>query len=204
MNSNYTYNKNLIDLTITHAVWNCPTFIAKQQASHLKTLQDSTLYEMKYLPKKTLDWWYTPGMNIHFDKQAFFALMEELHNKGGKIVAGTDAGFKFVIPGFSYHEELALMNQAGLSPYEVLTTATKNPAELLGTLDHSGTIEQDKIADVILLNENPFENIHNTRSIEGVMTKGIWLSKEKLQTMLDTIEVSMEKYNNDRPTLIKK
>ncbi|RDG29790.1 hypothetical protein DV872_20080 [Oceanispirochaeta sp. M1] len=88
----------------------------------------------------------------------------------------------------SLHEEFQLMQESGLTPFQVLLTTTVKPAEMLGIEEHAGTIEVGKNADLVLLNKNPLIDIQNTRYIEGVMTKGIWLSKMKIQEMLDEVE----------------
>ena len=76
------------------------------------------------------------------------------------------------------------MNEAGLTPYQVLLTTTKNAAEMLGYEKRLGTIEAGKDADLVLLDKNPLEDIKNTKTIAGVMVKGVWLPKEQLQSML--------------------
>jgi imidazolonepropionase-like amidohydrolase len=76
------------------------------------------------------------------------------------------------------------MNEAGLTPYQVLLTTTKNAAEMLGYEKRLGTIEKGKDADLVLLDKNPLGDIKNTKTIAGVMVKGVWLPKEQLQSML--------------------
>jgi len=111
-------------------------------------------------------------------------LLKVLYDKGARIVAGTDTGNPFVIAGFSLHEEFQYMNEAGLTPYQVLLTTTKNAAEMLGYEKRLGTIEAGKDADLVLLDKNPLGDIKNTKTIAGVMVKGVWLPKEQLQSML--------------------
>ena len=81
-------------------------------------------------------------------------------------MAGTDVSVIRLFPGFSLHDELALLVQAGLSPGAALKTATYNPAKFLGMLDRLGTVEKGKLADLILLDANPLEDIRNTRKIQ--------------------------------------
>lgn len=70
---------------------------------------------------------------------------------------------------------------------EALRAATRNPAEFLGEIDSSGTVEQGKIANLVVLEENPLENISNTRRINAVVMNGKYLSREVLQKMLDDV-----------------
>ncbi len=70
---------------------------------------------------------------------------------------------------------------------QALQAATRNPAEYLGETDSCGTIEQGKIADLVLLEANPLENIRNSQRINAVVMNGKYLSKEVLQKMLDDV-----------------
>jgi imidazolonepropionase-like amidohydrolase len=78
------------------------------------------------------------------------------------------------------HEELSLLVEGGLTPMEALQTATRNPAEFLGRLDSLGTIEEGKIADLVLLEANPLEDIRNTRKIYAVILGGKMIHKSAL------------------------
>ena len=75
-------------------------------------------------------------------------------------MAGTDtAAGVHIFPGFSLHDELGLFVKAGMTPLEALQTATWNPAKFLGTLSNMGTVEKDKVADLVLLDSNPLDDI---------------------------------------------
>ena len=104
-----------------------------------------------------------------------------LHNKGVKLMTGTDALIPTNIPGFSIHEELAELVAAGLAPYEALRASTTHPIEFLNELDEAGTIEVGKRADLVLLEASPLESIRNTRRIMGVMYRGNWLNQEDIK-----------------------
>jgi imidazolonepropionase-like amidohydrolase len=104
----------------------------------------------------------------------------EAHRSGVKIALGTDAGFLFDFPGYSSHLEMELLAKAGLSPMEIIVTATRRGAEMLGADNLFGTIEVGKRADLIILNANPLDDIHNTRTIEGVIRDGRLLDRDKL------------------------
>jgi hypothetical protein len=88
------------------------------------------------------------------------------------LLAGTDLGTTGIIPGVSLHDELALLVDAGFTPAEALRAATLNPAEFLGFTDSLGTIESGKIADLVLLDQDPLADIHNTRRIAAVIREG--------------------------------
>ena len=107
-----------------------------------------------------------------------------MHRAGVPLLAGTDAPTPFVIPGFSLHDELALLSEAGLAPMDALQTATRNPARYLGLQDSLGTVEKGKIADLVLLDANPLQDIRNTTRIAAVILNGRLLSGLSLQKML--------------------
>jgi imidazolonepropionase-like amidohydrolase len=109
---------------------------------------------------------------------------------GVPFMAGTDtAAGVHVFPGFSLHQELALFVKAGLTPLQALQTATVNPAKFLGR-DDMGTVDKDKVADLVLLSANPLDNIDNTRKIEAVVLNGRYLSHADLTHMLQDIEAA--------------
>jgi imidazolonepropionase-like amidohydrolase len=85
------------------------------------------------------------------------------------------------------HDELKLLQEAGLTPEEVLASATRLPAIWLGLDSELGTIEGGKLADLILLDESPFKDIRNTLKISGVFVNGRWLDKIKLDAMLSDL-----------------
>ena len=108
---------------------------------------------------------------------------------GVPFMAGTDtAAGVHVFPGFSLHEELALFVQAGLTPMQALQTATRNPAEFMGRLDDMGTVAQGKLADLVLLDANPLDDIANTRRIRAVVLAGRYFDRGALDRMLKDVE----------------
>lgn len=116
-----------------------------------------------------------------------------MHRAGVKMLAGTDSFNAYCFPGFAVHDELELFVQAGMSPLEALQTATLNPARYLNLSQSFGTVEQGKIADLVLLDANPLETIGNTRKIAGVVVNGKYLPGEQLRTMLANVEVIANK-----------
>jgi len=100
------------------------------------------------------------------------SLVNRMHQEGVKIIAGTDTPIGYLTPGYSLHKELELLAEAGLSNLEVLRSATITPAEFFGLENQIGTIEAGKLADLVILNENPLESISNTQNIHLVISKG--------------------------------
>jgi imidazolonepropionase-like amidohydrolase len=99
-------------------------------------------------------------------------MVKALHEAGAKLLAGTDAGTNVTTAGTGLHDELAELVNAGLSPYATLRTATVNAAEFLGKTEQLGSLAVGKRADLILLQENPLENIRALATIKAVMVGG--------------------------------
>jgi imidazolonepropionase-like amidohydrolase len=108
---------------------------------------------------------------------------------GVPFLAGTDtAAGVHIFPGFSLHQELALFVQAGLTPLQALQTATLNPAKFMNRLADLGTVERGKLADLVLLDANPLDDIANTRRIRAVVLAGRYLDRTDLDRMLKRVE----------------
>jgi len=112
-------------------------------------------------------------------------VVNEMHQVGVEFLAGTDtAAGVYVFPGFSLHEELQRFVAAGFTPLAALQTATINPARFLGIEKQLGTVEKDKIADLVLLDANPLNDIRNTQKISGVVMNGRYFSRTDLDKLL--------------------
>jgi cytosine/adenosine deaminase-related metal-dependent hydrolase len=100
-------------------------------------------------------------------------------------MAGTDtAAGVHIFPGFSLHQELALFVKAGLTPLEALQTATLNPAKFLNRQADLGTVERGKLADLVLLDADPLQNIDNANKIRAVVLAGRYLDRAALDGLL--------------------
>ena len=108
-----------------------------------------------------------------------------MFHAGVPMMAGTDAMNPFCFPGFSLHDELAMLVESGVTPLAALQMATLNPAKFLGRTDKQGTIEQGKIADLVLLGADPLTDIRNTTQIQAVWLKGMYFDKAALSAMLE-------------------
>ena len=118
-----------------------------------------------------------------------FRMTGALHEAGVRLMAGTDfATVPYVVPGLSLHEELEHLVAAGLTPMEALQTATLNPAEYLGRAHSGGTIEIGQLADLVLLEGDPLQDITNTRRISAVVLNGRLLDRGDLDAMLAEVE----------------
>jgi imidazolonepropionase-like amidohydrolase len=119
-------------------------------------------------------------------KRMFAELSEvvrQMNRSGVALLAGSDiAGTR--VPGFTLHDELALLVEAGLTPMQALATATRIPAKVLKRSGELGRIEVGMIADLVLLDANPLDDIRNTRRISAVVLDGRLLRREDLDALL--------------------
>lgn len=104
------------------------------------------------------------------------------------MLAGSDPGEFGIIWGFSLHEELGYLVEAGLTPAQALKLATVNPAHYMGRENELGTIEPGKLADLVLLEKNPLDDISNTQTIDTVIANGRVFRRHELDALLQSVE----------------
>jgi len=151
---------------------------------------------MKYMPASTLKQWrdrkiQSTGPDSGFDPEKWERfisirrqLLKRLHDNGHGMALGSDAPQLFNVPGFSIHHEIQGMLRAGLSDLDILRTGTIKPAEYFGQSDIFGQVLEGLEADLILLSENPLENIENLKSVEGVFVRGRWIDIKMIDDRL--------------------
>jgi imidazolonepropionase-like amidohydrolase len=168
---------------VRNDTWVTPTFVAQYEIASWpqRTVPGDSLAH--YLPDslrqfvaKILPMPDSIPPDAHAVGHAMFAKrlaqLAAMHRAGVHVLAGTDAPLRNSPPGFGLHEELLLLVRGGLSAEDALRAATLEPARYLGMLDSLGTIEPGKLADLILLEANPLEDIRNTRRIAAVVVNG--------------------------------
>lgn len=112
------------------------------------------------------------------------AITRGLHEGGIPLIAGSDAGIPFTLPGYSLVEELQLLRDAGLTPYEALRAATRTAAECMDKADEFGSITPGLRADLVLLEHNPLADIMAVEQPAGVVLRGRWLPNGELRRLL--------------------
>jgi hypothetical protein len=128
-------------------------------------------------------------------------LVGMMHRAGVALLAGTDVLNPYCFPGFSLHDELGLLVEAGLTPLEALQAATLNPARFLGKEQEFGTVEEGKRADLVLLDANPLEGISNTQKIAAVVVNGRLLDRAALDALLAQAEATAKQPGGAQPPL---
>ena len=181
-----------------HGVWQVPTLHVLRMKS---LLDDSTLGQdprMEYLLPSLRREWRSIQASRAGRGEAYFQgkrarVLDELWLTGlifrdqGHILAGTDAGVEFSYPGFSLHDELGMLVQAGLSPLDALRAATIEPARFFGREDSAGSIRVGRQADLVLLDRDPLADIAATRAIAAVVLRGRMLDRPALDSLLSAI-----------------
>jgi imidazolonepropionase-like amidohydrolase len=193
---------SLIKRLARNTTWQCPTLYWERGQWLVDSIDGAKDPEAKYAPSSWREkTWPTFAKGILKDlatdplpvRKKFveheLSIVQKLHRARVPFLAGTDtpAGVG-VMPGFSLHKELERFVAAGFTPIEALQTATLNPARFLGKSDELGTVEIGKVADLVLLDANPLEDIHNTRRIAAVVSNGRYFSRERLDRILVDIE----------------
>lgn len=131
--------------------------------------------------------------NFHID------IIRKLHKAGVNIVCATDAGVFNTAAGFSIHQELSFYVEAGMSNYEALKTATVNPTKVYNNYKMFGTIEEGKMANMILSNENPLQDLNTLKNPEWVMIKGRVINK----SLMKEFKEEAYKRSNYLPSMIR-
>lgn len=119
-------------------------------------------------------------------------LTRALHQKGGKLMAGSDTLMIGLYPGTSLHGELKELVNVGFTPFEALRTSTTNPFDYLGESDRAGTIEVSKRTDLLLLDANPLEDISAASKIAGVLIRGRWIGREEIHRRMQELAASFD------------
>ncbi|MGH9968661.1 MAG: amidohydrolase family protein [Pyrinomonadaceae bacterium] len=179
--------------------WNCPTLIMR---NNYAVLDDRSLAgdpRLRYVkPSWKSSWlsmtngasnvpaaeWAGRRETVRREK----ALVGRFQRAGIGILAGTDDISPYVIPGFSLHDELVMLVESGLSPSQALQAATLNPAKFFNQTGSLGSVGKRNLADLVLLDANPLENIHNTTRIHAVVVNGQLLDRRELDNILAEIE----------------
>ena len=190
----------LVQKTIEKGAWVVPTMALWEAFFLTIPLDDLVSYdELKYVSQTTVDSWssqyrsrassgqFAPPDNFNLI-DARMQVLAALSDAGAHILMGTDAPQQFSIPGFSLHRELLIMNEADMTPYEIMVTGTRNVGTYFAHKDTFGLVAEGHRADLLLVEENPFDDVAHIADHQGVMIRGRWLSKDMIDERLSAIE----------------
>lgn len=180
-------------------IYVCPTLLWYQIAYGLFDMNTiTTIPGMEFYDQKTKDEWLEKtkvyrektGSKAIEEELGFYgkeieerlAVLKQLETQEIKLLLSPDSSSKFTVQGFSMLTEMQLYKKAGLSNYTILQAATSNFANYFKDTTF-GTIEKDKAADFILVNENPLENLETLGNIQGVFYNNQFLNKSDLEAL---------------------
>ncbi|HUH14158.1 MAG TPA: amidohydrolase family protein [Longimicrobiales bacterium] len=190
-----------------HGVWSIPTVLVWANLfTQDRTPEEMAAWpEMRYVSPRQVDGWaeqkrrrvamdvrngLTPDVVRHF-LELRRGMLRALADAGAPILMGTDSPQLFMVPGFALHRELEIMQDAGLSPYQIYRSGSANVAayarEDLGLPGDFGTVTVGNRADLVLLEADPLRDVRNLRRRAGVMVRGQWLPAEEIERELDRL-----------------
>jgi hypothetical protein len=173
-----------------------PTLVVKYVRLYVDEISRQADPRMRYISNTEREDWrpennmfskYRTPHYITYQKREYEETLNGIRlaqQLGVQLLAGTDAVAPYTYPGFSLHDELALLVEAGLTPLEALRTATVNPVQCLGVKD-MGSIEPGMKANLLMLEANPALNIANTKKISAVVTRGTLYTRSQLDDLLN-------------------
>ncbi|MGH7572188.1 MAG: amidohydrolase family protein [Gemmatimonadota bacterium] len=182
--------------------WVVPTMALWETLFAIHPLETLTAYEeLRYMPPDRVEAWTAsyreqladPDLDPAISRTVIdnrMRILRALHEGDVPILMGTDAPQVFSVPGFSIHHELPPMAAAGMTPYEILASGSRNVGEYFANEDEFGTIAPGQRADLVLLGADPLEDIANVSQIAGVMVRGRWHPKAEIDARLARMAAS--------------
>ena len=190
---------DLVRVTVAADAWMVPTMVLRETAFFSDRSSDDLLSahpEVRYMPPETVDRW-TQAVDDRLGETSVETnrriaelrrqVLLALHQGGANIAIGTDSPQMFSVPGFAMHHEMALYVDIGMTPYDVLETGTRKPAEYFDATADFGIVAEGRRADLLLLTDNPLDDIGNVAKRAGVMVNGRWFPEEEIQRRLEEI-----------------
>lgn len=189
----------LVEKTLEAGAGVVPTMALWETILGVPTLEKLVEYpELQYMPERILNNWKegyqrrreNPPVPLESAERIVEGrnhLLKEMQATGVEILFGTDAPQFFSVPGFSIHREIAVMREAGLSPYEILKSGTAAIGVYFAESDTFGLVQPGHRADLILTEGNPLEDLSALENPAGVMVRGAWLSRAEIDERLAQI-----------------
>lgn len=184
---------------VRNGTWVTPTLVAGERLPGEVEFDWREDPRLRYLPREEREYWGDAAEEFdategdpraqtlaRFQRE----VTREMQRAGVPLLAGSDAGSTGVFAGFGLHDELAVLVAIGLTEAEALRTATLEPARYLAAVDTQGTVDVGKVADLVLLDANPLEDISNTQRIRAVVADGRYFDREALDELLAGVELA--------------
>ncbi|EKB49049.1 amidohydrolase family protein [Cecembia lonarensis] len=190
----------LVQLTLDTKAWIAPTLTLFERFFGYIPADEFRLEEdMKYMPGIQVQQWVNQKKllenqgvlkeeNVKPYLEFRQMLLKTLYDADVPILLSSDSPQVFNVPGFSIHNEIKSMHDAGMRPLDILRSGSRNVARYFDQEGDFGVLEKNASADFVLLRGNPLEDLNQLRNISGVMLRGQWINQEKLQSELNRIE----------------
>lgn len=187
---------------VQRGTWQVPTLIRLRTAAYSTAREYRSDEALRYVDAETRALWERLALQYQATVpesaavtfQRYYALQQRvvgmMAREGVKMLAGSDLGGIWVIPGVGLHQEFHELGAAGVSPLQILQMTTLNGAEFLHREASMGTVEEGKVADLVLLDANPLADAANLSRIAGVVLKGRYLDQAGLQRLKNTPELA--------------
>jgi imidazolonepropionase-like amidohydrolase len=193
--------RDLVRKTVEAGTWNCPTFVVDDMLSDTDgraKLQRQELLRFvhpevrKTILQNTLDDMFPEDANeaLRWSFPQRYKLLKMLSDAGAGLLVGTDTMVPYLVPGYTPIDEMQHFVRAGLTPFQALSAATREPARFLGIDGESGTVGVGKRADLLLIEANPLEDLSNLWRRTGVVLHGRWLPRAELDAMMERMAAS--------------
>lgn len=193
-NQDATRRTEVLKHLANNGTWQIPTFSIMTAFSERFITRTDWQQSFTFLPSEIRNAWTKNsiafGRNTPVDEASkayskwMFEMVGHMQKAGVEIMAGTDCPIFYLTPGYSLHEELALLVKAGMTPLEAIGAATIKPAEYFNLEKELGLIQEGMYADLVVLNANPLENIRNTLEINAVIRDGKLHDRAALDVLL--------------------
>ena len=173
-------------------VWHTPTVtVDAMSESRVRAIRSGA--ELAYVSPGMRDFFTNgffhgfPDGSAAIERENHRTVIRAIAAAGGDLLIGTDTGFGWILPGFSFHDELDDFLGAGLSEYRVLQAATTSAARAAGQEGRFGQITVGARSDLVLLADNPLADFSALREVSGVLVRGVWLSRDQIAVRLEEI-----------------
>ena len=187
----------VLEVLATNQTWQIPTMALNTLRTTKPFRKQAWQESFQYLPdtissqwNKTIDFMIDSSEVSDFQRQHadwMMNMIKKVHESEIGIMAGTDTPIGFLTPGYSLHEEMNVLVEAGISPIEVLKSATYNPAAYFNMENELGSIKETFLADLLILDANPLEDINNTLKIKSVIRNGELHDRLALDKILERL-----------------
>lgn len=165
-----------------------PTVVTFQNFPNLKSFEAAEAPGSEFISPRVLAIWQSQwaGQSEVPDCiwQNWAHMVRQMHEAGISLMVGTDLLVPGIIPGFAVHQEMAIWQDAGIPPADILRSATIVPAQFMRMGDRLGNIGEGKTASMVLLRANPLEDIRNAQQIESIFLRGRYFSRGDLDQLL--------------------